>query len=87
VVEKVGEAMRDGIRPDGAAAAELASRMFGQADRADVLASLEAGIEAGAERYFQLVSRVRGRGGSPDATEQLHWLAIALRTTTTQSAH
>jgi DNA-binding transcriptional MerR regulator len=87
VVETVGEAMRDGIRPDGPAAAELISRMFGNADRADVLASLEAGIEAGAERYFQLVARVRGRRGSPDATEQLHWLAIALRTTTTQSAH
>jgi hypothetical protein len=87
VVETVREAMLDGIRPDGPAAAELVSRMFGNADRADVLASLEAGIEAGAEKYFQLVSRVRGRRGSPDSTEQLHWLAIALRTEMTQSAH
>jgi hypothetical protein len=79
VVESVREAMRDGIRPDEPAATHLVSGMFGTADHAEVLRSLEAGIAAGAERYFQLVSRVRGRTGSPDSTEQLHWLATALR--------
>jgi hypothetical protein len=44
-----------------------------------VLRSLEAGIEAGAEHYRRLVARVRGQDSSPDATEELEWLARALR--------
>ena len=34
-----------------------------------VLTSLETGIEAGAENYRLLVSRVRGQRSAPDATE------------------
>ncbi|MFD5141596.1 hypothetical protein ACFWMX_36135 [Streptomyces sp. NPDC058378] len=44
-----------------------------------MLRSLEAGIEAGAENYRRLVARVRGQESSPDATEELEWLARALR--------
>lgn len=79
VVETVAEARRDGIHPDGPAAAELVADMFGHDDVAAVLVCLEAGIEAGAERYRLLASRVRGQRSSPDATDDLDWLATALR--------
>ena len=79
VVQTVAKARQDGIQPDGPAAAELVSAMFGDADPAAVLTSLETGIEAGAENYRLLVSRVRGQRSAPDATEELHWLATALR--------
>ena len=77
VVETVAAARRDGIGPGEPAAAELVTGMF--ADPAAVLPSLEAGLEAGAERYRRLVSRVRGQHSAPDATEELRWLAAALR--------
>jgi DNA-binding transcriptional MerR regulator len=80
VVETIAEARQEEIDPDGPAAAKLISDMFGDADLAAVLMSLEAGIEADAEKYRRLVSRVRGRRSLPDATEELHWLATALRT-------
>lgn len=75
VVDAVAQARRD-----GAGAAELVATMFGHADLGAVLRSLEAGIAAGAERYRTLVSQVRGQHGAPDATEDLEWLATALRT-------
>jgi DNA-binding transcriptional MerR regulator len=80
IVETVAEARRDGMGPADPAAADLIAGMFGDADPAEVLRSLEAGISAGAERYRLLVSRVRGQRGAPDATEELHWLAAAMRT-------
>ncbi|MEU3557975.1 helix-turn-helix domain-containing protein [Streptomyces fragilis] len=79
VVETVAEARRRGVPPEGPAAAEVVSGLFGSTDLAAVLRSLEAGIEAGAERYHRLVARVRGQNPSPDATEELQWLARALR--------
>lgn len=81
IVQTVAEARKGGVAPEGPAAAEVLSELFGDADRAAVLRSLEAGIEAGAEHYRRLVARVRGRDSSPDATEELEWLAQALRTT------
>jgi hypothetical protein len=78
-VRTVREARERGVAPEGPAAAEVLSGLFGDADRAAVLRSLEAGIEAGAERYRRLVARVRGQYSSPDATEELEWLARALR--------
>ncbi|MEV6251089.1 hypothetical protein AB0M38_33715 [Streptomyces sp. NPDC051742] len=68
-----------GVAPEGTAAAELLSELFGDTDRAALLRSLEAGIEAEAERYRRLVACVRGQKPSPDATEELDWLARALR--------
>ena len=56
--------------------------MFGDADPGAVLVSLEAGIDAGADHYRGLASRVRGQRGAPDATAELQWLARALRLAT-----
>ncbi|TPQ16911.1 MerR family transcriptional regulator [Streptomyces sporangiiformans] len=79
IVETVAEVRKGGVAPEGPAAAEVLSELFGDADRTAVLRSLEAGIEAGAEHYRRLVARVRGQDSSPDATEELEWLARALR--------
>ncbi|MFD7087901.1 MerR family transcriptional regulator [Streptomyces sp. NPDC059896] len=79
VAQSVAEIRERGVAPEGPEAADMLSDLFGDADRAAVLRSLEAGIEAGAERYRRLVARVRGQDSSPDATEELEWLARALR--------
>jgi DNA-binding transcriptional MerR regulator len=79
VVEAVDGARRAGARPDGPAAAELVADLFGTADLTAVLRSLEAGIEADADRYFRLVAGVRGQHRVPDSSDHLHWLATALR--------
>ncbi|MBF4138113.1 helix-turn-helix domain-containing protein [Streptomyces albidoflavus] len=79
IVQTVAEVRKGGVAPEGPTAAEVLSELFGDADRAAVLRSLEAGIEAGAENYRRLVARVRGQESSPDATEELKWLARALR--------
>ena len=79
IVQTVTEVRKGGVAPGGPAAVEVLSELFGDADRAAVLRSLEAGIEAGAEHYRRLVARVRGQNSSPDATEELEWLARALR--------
>ncbi|MEU3394899.1 helix-turn-helix domain-containing protein [Streptomyces albidoflavus] len=79
IVQTVAEVRKGGVAPEGPTAAEVLSELFGDADRAAVLRSLEAGIEAGAENYRRLVARVRGQESSPDATEELEWLARALR--------
>jgi DNA-binding transcriptional MerR regulator len=80
VVQTVAEVRERGVAPEGPEAAGTLSELFGDADRAAVLRSLDAGIEAEAERYRRLVARVRGQFASPDATEELEWLARALRT-------
>ncbi|KOV68508.1 MerR family transcriptional regulator [Streptomyces sp. NRRL WC-3618] len=79
IVQTVAEVRKGGVAPEGPAAAEVLAELFGDADRAAVLRGLEAGIEAGAEHYRRLVARVRGQSSSPDATEELEWLARALR--------
>ncbi|WP_445520570.1 helix-turn-helix domain-containing protein [Streptomyces sp. NEAU-174] len=79
VVQTVVEVRKRGLPPEGSDAAEVLSELFGDADWSGVLRSLEAGIEAGAERYRRLVARVRGQDSAPDATEELEWLARALR--------
>lgn len=79
IVNTVAQARDNGIRPDEPAAIDLVSTMFGNADLGEVLASLEAGIDAQAELYRGLVSRVRGTRSAPDASAELHWLATALR--------
>jgi DNA-binding transcriptional MerR regulator len=79
VVNTVAEARERGIDPEVPAAQDIVSELFGDSDPADVLLCLEAGIEARAERYRGLVARVRGQRSAPDATEELKWLAQALR--------
>ena len=86
VVNAVAQAREKGINPGDAAATELISTMFGDADPGAVLVSLEAGIDAGAERYRGLVSRVRGQRSAPDATAELQWLVGALRLATAGAA-
>ncbi|MEU0897931.1 MerR family transcriptional regulator, partial [Streptomyces massasporeus] len=80
VVQTVAAARQRGVAPGGPEAGAILSELFGDTDRAAVLRSLEAGIESGAERYRTLVARVRGQDASPEATEELEWLARALRT-------
>jgi DNA-binding transcriptional MerR regulator len=79
VVNTVAEARERGIDPEAPAGQDIVVELFGEADRADVLRCLLAGIEAGAERYRRLVARVRGQRSAPDATGELQWLALALR--------
>ncbi|MFF9689799.1 MerR family transcriptional regulator [Streptomyces sp. NPDC014623] len=78
-VHTVAEVRERGVAPEGPEAAEVLSELFGDTDRAAVLRNLEAGIEAGAEHYRRLVARVRGQYSSPDASEELEWMARALR--------
>ncbi|AGZ42229.1 MerR family transcriptional regulator [Actinoplanes friuliensis] len=85
VAETVAAARENGVGPGEPAAAEVITAMFGDADLSAVLVSLEAGIDAGAEQYRRLVARVRGQRSHPDATEELRWLATALRLATAQS--
>ncbi|MFC5288529.1 MerR family transcriptional regulator [Actinokineospora guangxiensis] len=81
IVTQVADARRRGAGPDSPAAADLLTDLFGQHDRAAVLAGLEAGLAARAEHYRVLVARVRGGRSAPDATADLEWLADALRRT------
>ncbi len=85
-MQTVAEARERGTDPVGPAAAEVLSRLFGDTDRTAVLQCLEAGIAAGVERYRRLAARVRGQYASPDATEELEWLARALRTAVDQAS-
>jgi DNA-binding transcriptional MerR regulator len=79
VVETVARARRDGVPAEGPAAAEVVAGVVGDGDPATMLRSVEAGLAAGAERYRRLVAQVRGQHSWPDATEELRWLATALR--------
>ncbi|MFJ9585366.1 MerR family transcriptional regulator [Streptomyces acidicola] len=63
VMQTVAEVRKRGIAPEGPEAADILSELFGDADRAAVLHGLEAGIEAGAERYRKLACRPRARAG------------------------
>jgi DNA-binding transcriptional MerR regulator len=79
IVNTVAQARDNGLNPGEPAAADLISTMFGNADLSTILVSLEAGIDADAEKYRALVARVGGKRSAPDATEELQWLATALR--------
>ncbi|WP_314174442.1 MerR family transcriptional regulator [Streptomyces winkii] len=78
VVEVVKDAREDGADPNGPEAAEVLSRLFGDADRAEVLESLDAGLNAGAERYQELFRAVRGHEPLPSRAEDYAWLREAL---------
>jgi hypothetical protein len=55
------------------------TELFRDADRAEVLQALEAGLNAGAERFRELFLTVRGREGRPRRAEDYGWLREALR--------
>ncbi|WP_407554852.1 MerR family transcriptional regulator [Streptomyces sp. Pv4-95] len=78
-VQVVGEARSRGVDPAGPDAAAVLADLFGTADRAAVLRSLRAGMQAEAQRYRRLVAIVRGREPQPAHTEELHWLENALQ--------
>jgi len=78
IVGEVAEARSRGTTPDSREAAELLSRHFRTADHPAVRQSVEAGLQAEAERYRRLVAAVRGEPTSPDATADLMWLSQAL---------
>ncbi|MEV2201214.1 MULTISPECIES: helix-turn-helix domain-containing protein [Streptomyces] len=78
VVHAVAEAREGGAEPGGPRAADLLARLFRDADRADVLADLRAGLAADAPRLRRLLSLVRGRRPGPDHGEEYAWLERAL---------
>jgi hypothetical protein len=79
VVEVVGAARERGVDPEGPDAAGVLTELFRDADRADVLEALEAGLDAGAERFRELFLTVRGRGPRSSRAEEYAWLRRALR--------
>jgi DNA-binding transcriptional MerR regulator len=79
VVEVVRRAREDGVEPDGPDASGVLTELFGDADRAAVLESLDAGLEAGAERYRELLRTVRGHEPQPSRSDDYAWLGRALR--------
>ncbi|GAA0241325.1 MerR family transcriptional regulator [Cryptosporangium japonicum] len=80
VVEQVRAVRERGVGPGTPGAAAFVAATFGDAEPlAAVLACVEAGIDARAETYRVLVSRVRGQRGADDARADLDWLASALR--------
>ncbi|GHH80665.1 MerR family transcriptional regulator [Streptomyces sulfonofaciens] len=81
LIELVGDARRRGIAPDAPAAAGVLDALLGpDGDRAAVLERLQAGTDADAARYRELLARVAGRSPAPDHREEFAWVAAALRT-------
>ncbi|NLU72741.1 MerR family transcriptional regulator [Streptomyces sp. HNM0575] len=78
VVAVVAEARERGVDPEGPDAAGVLTELFRDADRAEVLEALEAGLDAGAERFRELFLTVRGREPRSH-TEDHEWLRRALR--------
>ncbi|MFD7440061.1 MerR family transcriptional regulator [Streptomyces sp. NPDC059909] len=85
VAAMVGAARERGITPESAQAAEVLDQVLGPAGtagparRADVLARLQAGADAQAERYRQLLAAVHGEPVPPSQADDYAWLAAALR--------
>ncbi|OEU91627.1 MerR family transcriptional regulator [Streptomyces abyssalis] len=79
VVNVVSEAREDGVDPDGPDASEVLTDLFGDADRAGILQGLDAGLEAGADRYAELLRSVRGHEPQPSRAPDYEWLGRALR--------
>ncbi|MFV2121872.1 MerR family transcriptional regulator [Streptomyces sp. Act-28] len=78
VVHAVAEARERGVDPAGPQAAAVLSRLFHDADRAEVLAALRAGLTADAQRFRRLLSLVRGNRPHPIPEEDYLWLERAL---------
>lgn len=79
VVEVVREAREAGVDPEGADGSRVLTELFGDADRAEVLEALQAGLDAGAERFRELLRTVRGHDPQPSRAEEYAWLRQALR--------
>ncbi|GAB1818857.1 helix-turn-helix domain-containing protein [Herbidospora sp. RD11066] len=79
----VGPARERGVAPESAEAEGVLDELLGtNARRAEVLERLEAGLDAQAERYWQLLARIRGEQPRPTTAPDYQWLARALRAAT-----
>ncbi|PJE98322.1 MerR family transcriptional regulator [Streptomyces carminius] len=79
VVEVVGEAREREVAPAGHEASAVLTRLFHDADRAEVLAALRAGLAADVRRFHRLLSLVRGRRPRQAHQEDYLWLEQALQ--------
>ncbi|HZG06798.1 MAG TPA: MerR family transcriptional regulator [Streptomyces sp.] len=79
VVQVVGEARARGVDPEGRGASAVLTRLFHDADRAEVLEALQAGFAADAQRFRRLLSLVKGRRPRLAPREDYLWLERALR--------
>jgi DNA-binding transcriptional MerR regulator len=79
VADAVAGAREDGIGPESPEASALLAELFGEADRAELLECLEAGLDADAERFRRLLAEVRGRARGRSDRDDLTWLGQALR--------
>ena len=75
----VGPAREQGIAPESAEAAQLLNELLGTTDRAEILERIEAGLDAQAERYWQLLALTRNEPPRPTTAPDYQWLIQALR--------
>ncbi|MEV6864673.1 hypothetical protein AB0M44_27165 [Streptosporangium subroseum] len=66
-------------RAESAEAAGVLGTNAGAPRRTEVLERVEAGLDAQAERYWQLLALIRGEQPRPTTTPDYRWLAQALR--------
>jgi DNA-binding transcriptional MerR regulator len=82
VMEHAGAARRQGIAPESAEAAAVVDVILGSPaagqQRQRLLAQLEAGTDARAERYWQLVGIINGWPPFPPHVPAFEWLIAAL---------
>jgi DNA-binding transcriptional MerR regulator len=82
VSEKAGAAREAGLDPssrEAAAVVEAILPAFGSPDRAELADRLEAGTDARAERYWQLLAIINGWPPVPTTVPAWEWLIAALR--------
>jgi DNA-binding transcriptional MerR regulator len=83
VMEHAGAARQQGVGPESAEGAEVLDRILaGTPDdrrRPELLARLEAGTDARAERYWQLMGIINGWPPFPAHVPVFEWLIAALR--------
>ncbi|MGP4006387.1 helix-turn-helix domain-containing protein [Streptomyces sp. 4N124] len=80
LVELAEQAREQGIVPDAPEAEPVLDELIGpDTDKAAVLARLEAGFHARANRYRELIALVNGRDPKPRHAEEFAWVVAALR--------
>jgi hypothetical protein len=83
ITQHAGAALRRGVAPESAEAAEVLRRVLGERPDArrlrEVLRHLEAFTDARAERYWQLVGVINGWPPFPSRVPAFEWLIAALR--------
>lgn len=82
VGEQAGAAREAGIDPASAQAEAVVAELlpaFGSPDRAELADRLDAGTDAGAERYWQLLAIINGWPPIPTTVPAWEWFIAALR--------